>query len=76
MIRIAIEWVLTHLGLFKREVCDATEALVDLLPVIFTSVLLTGVLESFGPFHVPWYIRLWCSFKHWFRKSRMVVVGY
>jgi len=69
---------LAHLLRLKKRkpVGSGIDTLLELLPYIFLSTLLLGVLGSIERVKHPWHKRLRYKIRFWIWKVRTIVIGY
>jgi len=77
VLRKIINWLLYTLGLKEREHKDAIVSLMDIIPLMFGMIAIIGAVKSLGPFHKqPWRRRILFEVKLFFRRSRVILIGY
>ena len=78
MIRRFIEWLLHKLHLKKRVEVDPLKALEEIIPTVFTTMLVISMfkwLKVIMP-KFPWYVMVLLKIRFFIQRARAIVIGY
>ena len=77
MIKLLVNWTLYTLKVKNRpKQLSGRDALIGLIPFMVGACIVLKVIESMGPYHTPWYRRIWYWIKVHIRRTRAIVIGY